>query len=220
MANQPGHERQGGGDSRFSRRQFFQYSGIAAAAVGGSSLLAACGGDDGGGGGSGGGGAQNSGGVLTHGATGGSSKDTLDAHIPTTAADIARCNNLYEPLFFITTDFTLAPAVATAIEPSKDAKTWKVTLRDGVMFHNGKPVTPDDVLATIMRVAGDPKAPLNAGAKLSQIIDLDGTKADGDKGVIIALKEPLSILDYFLAEYTFGIVPADYDPKNPVGTGA
>ena len=28
------------------------------------------------------------------------------------------------------------------------------------------------------------------------------------------------MLDYLLAEYTFGIVPADYDPKNPVGTGA
>ena len=27
------------------------------------------------------------------------------------------------------------------------------------------------------------------------------------------------MLDYLLAEYTFGIVPADYDPKNPVGTG-
>ena len=67
---------------------------------------------------------------------------------------------------------------------------------------------------------GDPKAPLNAGAKLSPIIDLDNTKADGKNGVVIALKEPLSILDFFLAEYTFGIVPADYDPKNPVGTGA
>ncbi len=27
------------------------------------------------------------------------------------------------------------------------------------------------------------------------------------------------MLDYLFAEYTFGIVPADYDPKNPVGTG-
>ncbi len=221
MVNRSAHEPQGS-DSRFSRRQLFQYSGLAAAAVTGSSLLAACGGGDdgGGGGGGGGGGAQSSGGVLTHGATGGSGKDTLDAHIPTSALDIARVNNLYEPLFFIGNDFTLQPAVAESIEPSKDAKTWKVTLRDGVTFHNGKAVTPDDILATIMRVAGDPKAPLNAGAKLSQIINLDGTKADGDNGIVIALNEPLSILDYFLAEYTFGIVPSDYDPNNPVGTGA
>ena len=28
------------------------------------------------------------------------------------------------------------------------------------------------------------------------------------------------MLDYLLAEYTFGIIPADFDPKNPVGTGA
>ena len=37
---------------------------------------------------------------------------------------------------------------------------------------------------------------------------------------MIKLKTPYAVLDYLLAEYTFGIVPADYDPKNPVGTGA
>ena len=34
------------------------------------------------------------------------------------------------------------------------------------------------------------------------------------------LKTPYAILDNLLAEYTFGIIPADFDPKNPVGTGA
>ncbi len=37
---------------------------------------------------------------------------------------------------------------------------------------------------------------------------------------MIKLKTPYALLDYLLAEYTLGIVPADYDPKNPVGTGA
>ena len=110
MANSPQQDPQGDSDSRLSRRALFQYSGLAAAAVGGSSLLAACGGGDDGGGSSGGsGGSQATGGTLTHGATGGSSKDTLDAHIPTTAADIARCNNLYEPLFLFDNNYELVP---------------------------------------------------------------------------------------------------------------
>lgn len=208
-----------GNDPRLSRRNFLQYSGLAAAAVAGSGLLAACGGGNSGGGGSSGGGPQKAGGQLTHGATGGSSKDTLDAHIPTTAADIARVNNLYEPLFMFNDNYEVTPAVAESVEPSKDGKTWNVKLRSGVMFHNGKQVTPDDVVATIQRVC-DPKAPKNAGSLLSTIIDLNATKGDGANGVTIVLKKPLAILDLLLAEYTFGVVPAGYDPAKPVGTGA
>ena len=220
MANQPApHEPQGNGESRLSRRQLFQYSGLAAAAVGGSSLLTACGGDDDGGGGGGSGGAQSSGGTLIHGATGGSSKDTLDPHAPVQAADIARCSNLYEPLLFWDNNYELAPAIAESVEPSKDAKTWTVKLRQGATFHNGKDVTPEDVLFTIQRVA-DPKAPTSAGSILSQIIDFDETKKLDDSSLQIVVKTPYALLDTLLAEYTFGIIPEDFDINNPVGTGA
>ena len=118
-----------------------------------------------------------------------------------------------------TTTTGSAPAVAEAVEPSADAKTWTIKLRQGVTFHNGKDVTPEDVLSTIQRVA-DPRTPTSAGVALAPIIDLDGTKKVDDTTVVIKLKTPYAVLDYLLAEYTFGIVPADYDPKNPVGTGA
>ena len=87
-------------DARFSRRQVFKYTGVAAAAVGGASLLEACGGGSGSGGGGG-----KSGGMLIHGATGGSAKDTLDAHRPVQNADIARCFQLYEPLLYWDNDY-------------------------------------------------------------------------------------------------------------------
>ena len=220
MANQPApHEPQGNGESQLSRRALFQYSGLAAAAVGGSSLLAACGGGDDDSGGSDGGGAQASGGILVHGATGGSAKDTLDPHSPVQNADIARCSNLYEPLLFWDNNYELAPALAESVEPSKDAKTWTVKLREGVTFHNGKDVTPEDVLFTINRVA-DPKAPTSAGSILSQILDFDATKKVDATTVQIVTKEPYALLDSLLAEYTFGIIPEDFDINNPVGTGA
>ncbi|RLV51207.1 ABC transporter substrate-binding protein [Nocardioides mangrovicus] len=154
-----------------------------------------------------------------HGTSGGSSKDTLDAHSPVQSADIARINNLYEPLLFWDDNYQIAPALAESIEPSSDAKTWTVKLRKGVTFHNGKDVTPEDVLFSIKRVA-DPKNPRSAGAGLSTFIDFDGTKKVDDSTVVIALKTPYAVLDWLFAEYTFGIVPTDYDPKNPVGTGA
>ncbi|GGF44077.1 ABC transporter substrate-binding protein [Marmoricola endophyticus] len=194
----------------FSRRQLFQLGGLTASAIGASQLLAACGGSDGGSG--------SAGGVLIHGATGGSTKDTLDPHSPVTAPDIARCCNLYEPLLFWDENYQIAPALAESIEPSADAKTWTVKLRQGVTFHNGKSVTPEDVLFSIKRVA-DPKAPTSAGVALAPIIDFDGTKKVDASTLTIALKTPYAVLDYLLAEYTFGIIPTDFDIKKPVGTG-
>jgi peptide/nickel transport system substrate-binding protein len=208
MANETGSWSEG---TRFSRRQVFRYSGVAAGAIGGASLLDACGG------GSSSEGKTQKGGTLVHGATGGSSKDTLDAHRPVQNADIARTLQLYEPLLYWDDQYKAQPAVAESITPSDDALTWTVKLRKGVTFHNGKEVTPEDVLFTINRVAG--KEPTSAGVALAPIIDLNGTKKADASTVIIKLKTPYAVLDYLMAEYTFGIVPTDYDPKNPVGTG-
>ncbi len=199
-----------------SRRQIFRYTGLAALALGSSELLAACGTDSGS---SGGGGKPQAGGVLVHGATGGSGKDTLDAHRPVTAPDIARINALYEPLLFWDNDYRLAPALAESVESSADALTWTITLRQGATFHNGKDVTPEDVLFSLKRVA-DPKAPTSAGGTLAEILDFDATKKSDATTVVVKLKTPYALLDTLLAEYTLGIVPEDYDPKNPVGTGA
>ncbi len=218
--NQPLHQ---GPQFQFSRRQLLRYSGIGAAAVGGSSFLAACGGDDGGdgnGNGNNNGGPQNSGGILIHGATGGGSKDTLDPHAPVTNPDIARCSNLYEPLFFWNNNYELEPALAESIEGSDDAKTWTIKMRQGVTFHNGKTVTAEDAWLSIQRVA-DPKAPTSAGGQLSLILDFEASKVVDDTTLQLALKVPYAILDSLLAEYTLGIIPeGKFDPANPVGTGA
>ncbi|GAA1479424.1 ABC transporter substrate-binding protein [Nocardioides aestuarii] len=203
-----------------SRRQLLRYTGVSAAAIAGSSLLAACGGDDGGGGGGTGGGAQGTGGILIHGATGGGSKDTLDPHAPVTNPDIARVSNLFEPLFFWNSAYELEPALAESIEGSKDATTWTIRMRQGVTFHNGKTVTADDAWKSIQRVA-NPKAPLSAGGQLSQIIDFQSTKVVDDATLELVLNTPYAILDSLLAEYTLGIIPGgEFDPANPVGTGA
>ena len=203
------------GDVRLSRRRLLQYSGLAAAGMAGLGTLSACGGTAP----VRAGGPQKYGGVLVHGATGGSSKDTIDPHSPVTNPDIARVCNLYEPLLFWDYDYKIAPALAESVEPSKDARTWMIKLRPDVTFHNGKDLTPEDVLFTLHRVA-NPKAPTSAGGTLSQILDFDATKAAGKNAIKIALKTPYAVLEYLLAEYTLGIIPADFDIKKPVGTGA
>ncbi|MBD3915872.1 ABC transporter substrate-binding protein [Nocardioides hwasunensis] len=157
---------------------------------------------------------------MVHGATGGGAKDTLDPHQPVTAADIARCLNLYEPLLIWDNNYELQPALAESVEPSKDAITWTVKMRSGATFHNGAPVTAEDAWLSIRRVA-DPKAPLSAGGQLSQIIDFQSSKVVDDATLQIVLKTPYAILDSLLAEYTLGIIPGgEFDPSKPVGTAA
>lgn len=162
---------------------------------------------------------QKRGGVLSHGATGGGLKDTLDAHFPVTNPDIARCNNLYEPLLFWDDNYEIQPALATAVTSNKDATVWTVELRDDVVFHNGKDMTADDVLFTLGRLI-DPDNPAPAGADLANLLDLKNAKKLDDHTIELPLTEPYAVLDQLLAEYTAGIVPSDYDPSKPVGTGA
>ena len=39
--------------------------------------------------------------------------------------------------------------LAESFEPSNQAKVWRVTLRKGVAFHDGKPLRPEDVIASV-----------------------------------------------------------------------
>lgn len=161
---------------------------------------------------------QKRGGELSHGATGGGLKDTLDPHFPVTNPDIARCNNLYEPLLFWDDNYELTPAIASAITPNKAATKWTVELRPDVLFHHGKTVEAEDVMFTLGRLI-DPDNPAPGGADLATILDLKNSRIRGKHTIELQLKQPYAVLDQLLAEYTTGIIPTDFDPKNPVGTG-
>jgi peptide/nickel transport system substrate-binding protein len=155
------------------------------------------------------------GGTLRVGVTGGGAADTLDPHIPATNPDIARTINLYEPLAHRGHDYELERLVAESLTPSADAKTWTAVIRDGIRFHDGRPVTPPDVVATFARIM-DPNDPKGGAANLTL---LERVLATGDRTVEFRLKEPSAVFDDLLAQYSLGIVPADFSLRNPVGTG-
>jgi peptide/nickel transport system substrate-binding protein len=55
--------------------------------------------------------------------------------------------NIYETLIKFDGDSTseFIPALATEWTISEDGKTYRFKIRDGVSFHNGNPLTPEDV---------------------------------------------------------------------------
>src|SRR5262249_23615284 len=104
-----------------------------------------------------------------------------------------------------------------SIEAGDAPDVWTVRLRDGVTFHDGKPLTADDVLFSLRRIL-DPKRP-GRGAAAIGYVDLKRSKKLDDRTVKIALRSPNVAFPDDLGQYFNGIVPVGYDPKRPVGTG-
>jgi peptide/nickel transport system substrate-binding protein len=165
-------------------------------------------------------GAAKAGGHLRIGATGGGSKDSIDAHSATADTDIVRISALFEPLAQPTADFKgIEMVLAESIEPmSGDAGTWDIRLRQGVQFHNGKTLSADDVIFSLRRIT-DPKNPLTGSASIGYI-NRNGIKKLDARTVRVPLTIKNSAFPADVGQYFNGIVPVGYDPKNPVSTAA
>ena len=112
------------------------------------------------------------------------------------------------------------PQLATSYTLSPDKKTYTFTLRQGVKFSNGQPMTSKDVVFSI-----------DQARKASQgwgYIDgaIDSVKADGPGKVIIHTKYPWAPLIADIALFANGIVPDNYAGQSktafyqhPIGTG-
>jgi peptide/nickel transport system substrate-binding protein len=212
-------------DDPVTRRQVLRGAITGAAVLGAGGILGACGGDDNGGDGGGGGGTPaesggklRTGGALRVGATGGGAEDTIDAHRPTVDTDIMRCWNLYESLAVRSPDFSeLEMLLAESIEPGRSPEEWDIRLKEGVTFHNGKPVTADDVIFSLRRIL-DPKDPKVGAASISYIQEKQLKKMD-ERTVRVTLEFANSGFPDDLGQYFNAIIPTDYDVENPVGTG-
>ena len=107
----------------------------------------------------------------------------------------------------INPDGTLGPDLAESWSASPDATVWTFELSKNATFHDGRPVTSRDAIASLrhhMREGSSSVAkPLLASVK--------DVRADGDHTLIVELNEGLADLPYIINEYHIAIVPADAD---------
>ena len=77
----------------------------------------------------------------------------LDPHM--TAATVTRIYGamIYDQLYAFDEDMIPHPQMVAAMTASADKTTYDFTLRDGLVFHNGQPVTAKDIVASIPRAA-------------------------------------------------------------------
>ncbi|MFD5844163.1 ABC transporter substrate-binding protein [Streptomyces chartreusis] len=163
-------------------------------------------------------GAARRGGRLRAAFAGGGASETLDPHLASLFADAARAKALFDKLADYGADLSAQPRLAERWESNKSLDRWQVTLRKAV-FHDGKPVTAEDVLYSYRRIA-DPKQAFRAKASLEPI-DLDASRATGERGIEFVLKRPTAEFPNVLAAFGAYIVPenaTEFDDR-PIGSG-
>ncbi|WP_435240329.1 ABC transporter substrate-binding protein [Streptomyces cucumeris] len=158
------------------------------------------------------------GGRLRAAFAGGGASESLDPHLGNLFADAARAKALFDKLADYGADLTARPRLASAWEPNAGLDRWKVTLRKAT-FHNGKPVTAEDVLYSYRRIA-DPGRAFRAKASLEPI-DLKASRAVGKRTVEFVLKRPTAEFPNVLAAFGAYIVPdgAEEFDRGAVGSG-
>ncbi|EWC60536.1 putative peptide ABC transporter peptide-binding protein,putative [Actinokineospora spheciospongiae] len=177
--------------------------------------LTGCGSSDAGPGGAAG--EPRRGGRLRAAFAGGGAKEVLDPHLANLFVEAARSKALYDKLADLGDDAAPVPRLAERWEPSADLTRWRITLRKAV-FHDGKPVRPQDVLASYARIM-DPKRAFRAKASLS-LIDLANSRAVDDRTVEFALTRPFAEFPNALASFSAYIIPeSTEDFTKPVGSG-
>lgn len=113
--------------------------------------------------------------------------------------------NLCESLYVQTPDGGTAPALATGIEQT-DELTYVISLRDGVSFWDGTPMTAEDVAYSINRILD----PATASSWGMWAIGGATVEVTGDLEVTVTLDTPYAMMDDFFATPAFAVVEKAY----------
>jgi peptide/nickel transport system substrate-binding protein len=129
---------------------------------------------------------------------------------------------------FLTFDNNMAlqlqPMLATSWSPSKNGSVWTFKLRPNVKFHNGQPLTADDVVYTFQQLS-DPKNASNALSTFTGVLTPSGVQKVDSSTVAFHLEAPNGNFPYIISSdnYNMIIVPKGTDfsqwQKTFIGTG-
>ncbi|TQS70951.1 ABC transporter substrate-binding protein [Rhodobacteraceae bacterium] len=103
--------------------------------------------------------------------------------------------NVYEGLFVLTDAGDVEPKLVDSYTTSDDGLVYTFTLKDGVTFHSGDPMTAADVKTSIERVTAEG----SASSRKSTLDVIDKIEAPDDKTVVITLKTASISLPYNLS---------------------
>jgi ABC-type transport system substrate-binding protein len=137
--------------------------------------------------------------------------DPLSAQAP---AEVELADLVFDPLYRLDDSGRALPALALALPSSTSPLEMKVPLRTGVHFHDGRPVRPADVVASLKRA----QTAAGGAFALATISAITGA----DDAVLLTLRRPATPADVaaLLATPALAITPPGRAPgSRPIGTG-
>ncbi|KMW57735.1 Dipeptide-binding ABC transporter, periplasmic substrate-binding component [Candidatus Rhodobacter oscarellae] len=121
-----------------------------------------------------------------------------------------------ETLMGIDYELNLYPRLAASIDQAAPT-TWRVTLREGLSFHDGAPVTAQAVVDAITPISVEGHPGYNA--RIANLLDLASVSADGDRVVVFSTNAPNAAFPWTLSEPGIAILGAASDDFPINGTG-
>ena len=146
----------------------------------------------------------------------------LDPHKQTAISSFRMLELVYDPLVAFDKDLKIVPNLAESWKWSDDAKTLTMTIRKNVKFHNGDPLTSDDVKFSYERIL-DEKTAAAARSNFTGITKMDTPDANT---IVFTISAPNAALLSAMTTLNAAIinkkqVSGGADPaKVDVGSGA
>lgn len=148
-----------------------------------------------------------------------SNPPSLDAMVTSSQASRNITMNIYEPLFGFDGNIRPIPILAEGVEISEDGLKYRVALRAGIKFHNGKVMTAEDVKASLERY-------MKHGATQAMMAPVASVEVTGPLEVTMTLKAktPTFLEAFSSPRAPAVIIPAEEAGKGPneiafIGTG-
>jgi peptide/nickel transport system substrate-binding protein len=202
-------------DRRTSRQEFMRGALAAGAAFSVGGVLGACdtGGDEpeevG----------PSRGGRLRMALAGGGSSETLDPNHQKEEMDTARYFCLFERLVDLDPDGKQVNQLAQELTPNADGSVWKVRVQPDVVFHDGKPLTAQDIVYTFQHIL-DPSTTSTGRPLFSTLFRAQDVRALDRTTVEFRLRRPSAILPEQFTSQQYGIFPEGTKSfDRPIGTG-
>ncbi|MFE3444396.1 ABC transporter substrate-binding protein [Nocardia sp. NPDC059180] len=153
------------------------------------------------------------GGTLRVGALGTPARIERDPHANlSNDSDFLIASLVYDPLTIPAASPTVAARLATAWEPDAEGRRWRFTLAEGATFHDGSPVTSEDVVWSLRRLrekAGPSKMPAA----------VEDITSDGPGHIVLTMPEANSQIPLLVRLMSFTVKKDTTDFTQPIGTG-
>ncbi|MDR3201919.1 MAG: ABC transporter substrate-binding protein [Bifidobacteriaceae bacterium] len=153
-------------------------------------------------------------GALRAGLTGLTEMDGADPPLATTAGGYLIARQLFDTLTEFGPDGAWQTSLAESVVSNGAATDWTVRLR-AATWHNGRPVTADDLVWTVRRWFAEDLAP----AALLRAVDPRAVVRVDPTTAVFHLTGPMVDFPEAMASPLMSILPEGFDALRPVGSG-